>query len=118
MSERVTYFVDVILPLSIPNTFTYRVPFELNSEIGIGIRVIVPFGKSKYYTAIIRKIHEEVPTKYTAKYIEGVLDLERIVTDQQFLLWDWISDYYLADLGDVMNAALPSNFKLASEIRG
>lgn len=117
MSERVTYFVDVILPLSIPNTFTYRVPFELNSEIGIGIRVIVPFGKSKYYTAIIRKIHEEVPTKYTAKYIEGVLDLERIVTDRQFLLWDWISDYYMADLGDVMNAALPSNFKLASETK-
>ena len=117
MTERITYFVDVILPLSIPNTYTYRVPHELVGEIGDGARVIVPFGKSKYYTAIIRRIHQEVPTKYTAKYIEGVLDQQRIVTDKQFALWDWISDYYMADLGDVMNASLPSNFKLASETK-
>ncbi|MFT5824402.1 MAG: primosomal protein N' (replication factor Y) [Crocinitomix sp.] len=117
MTDRITYFVDVILPLGIPNTYTYRVPHELNAEIGDGARVIVPFGKSKYYTAIIRRIHQEVPSKYTAKYIEGVLDQERIVTDKQFALWDWISDYYMADLGDVMNAALPSNFKLASETK-
>ncbi len=117
MTDRITYFVDVILPLSIPNTYTYRVPHEMNADVGEGSRVIVPFGKSKYYTAIIRRIHQEVPTKYTAKYIEGVLDHERIVTSKQFTLWEWISDYYMADLGDVMNAALPSNFKLASETK-
>lgn len=117
MTDRITYFVDVILPLSIPNTYTYRVPFELNNEISIGSRAIVPFGKSKYYTAIIRRIHQEIPEKYTAKYIEGILDTERIVTDNQFKLWDWISNYYMADLGDVMNASLPSNFKLASETK-
>ena len=117
MSERITYFVDVVLPLSIPNTYTYRVPFELNTQIGIGKRVIVPLGKSKYYTAIVKDIHEEVPKKYQVKYIEAVLDDEPIVTDKLFQLWDWISEYYLADLGDVMNAALPSNFKLASETK-
>jgi primosomal protein N' (replication factor Y) (superfamily II helicase) len=117
MSERVTYFVDVILPLSIPNTYTYRVPFELNESIGIGKRVIVPFGKAKYYTAVVKDIHEEVPRNYQVKYLEAILDDERIVTDKQFQLWDWISEYYMADLGEVLNAALPSNFKLASETK-
>ncbi|MCB9222873.1 MAG: primosomal protein N' [Crocinitomicaceae bacterium] len=117
MSERVTYFVDVILPLSIPNTYTYRVPFELNEDVGIGKRVIVPFGKAKYYTAIVADVHEEVPKNYQVKYVEAILDDRRIVTDKQFQLWEWISEYYLADLGDVMNAALPSNFKLASETK-
>lgn len=117
MTERITYFVDVILPLSIPNTYTYRVPFELNGEVKEGVRVIVPFGKSKYYTAIVRKVHQEIPQKYTAKYIEGVLDAERIVTAKQFKLWEWISFYYMADIGDIMNASLPSNFKLASETK-
>lgn len=117
MTDRITYFVDVILPLSVATTYTYRVPHDLNDDIGEGMRVIVPFGKSKYYTAIVRKIHQEIPTKYTAKYIEGILDSNRIVTRDQFKLWDWISSYYMADIGDVMNAALPSNFKLASETK-
>lgn len=117
MSDRITLFVDVILPLSIPRTYTYRVPFELNEAVSEGIRVIVPFGKSKYYTAIVRSVHQEVPKNYTAKYIEAVLDDLPIVTPTLFKLWEWISDYYMADIGDVMNAALPSNFKLASETK-
>lgn len=117
MSERITYFVDVILPLSIPNTYTYRVPFELNEQIGIGKRVIVPLGKAKYYTAIVREIHQEVPKNYQVKYVEAILDDHPIVTPKQFQLWDWISEYYMADIGDVMNASLPSNFKLASETK-
>ncbi|MDX1350904.1 MAG: primosomal protein N' [Putridiphycobacter sp.] len=115
MSDRITYFVDVILPLSIPNTYTYRVPFELNNIIAIGKRVIVPLGKSKFYTGIVKKLHETVPTNYQVKYIETILDDAPIVTNKQLELWDWLSSYYMADIGDVMNAALPSNFKLASE---
>ncbi|MCH2234379.1 MAG: primosomal protein N' [Crocinitomicaceae bacterium] len=115
MSERKTYFVDVILPLSLPATYTYRVPFELNNSITRGKRVIVPFGKSKYYTAIVVNIHENVPEKYQAKYVEGILDDRPIVNQKQLKVWHWISDYYMANLGDVMNAALPGNLKLASE---
>ncbi len=115
LSERITYFVDVILPLSIPNTYTYRVPFELNDHIAEGKRVIVPLGRSKYYTGIVRHIHEEVPKNYQVKYVETILDENPIVTPKQLELWHWISSYYMADIGDVMNAALPSNFKLASE---
>lgn len=117
MSERITYFVDVVLPLSIPNTYTYRLPYELNDHIKTGIRVIVPFGRKKLYTAIVAKIHEEVPKNYQVKYVESILDKEPIIIANQFKLWKWISEYYMANLGDVMNAALPSNFKLGSETK-
>ena len=117
MSERLTYFVDVILPVPIHQEFTYRVPYELNDSISFGIRVIVPFGKSKLQTAIVTKIHQEVPTKYQAKYIEYILDEFPIITAKQLEFWRWVSSYYMAPIGDVMNAALPANFKLASETK-
>ncbi len=117
MSERKTYFVDVVLPLSIPNTYTYRLPFELNDSIQTGVRVIVPFGRKKLYTAIVVKVHEEVPKNYQVKYVESILDDEPIIIANQFKLWKWIAEYYMANLGDVMNAALPSNFKLGSETK-
>lgn len=116
MEERKTFFVDVILPLPIHNVFTYRVPFELNQFLKTGIRVVVPFGKSKLQTGIITRIHEEVP-QYITKYIASILDESPIITGKQFKLWQWISEYYMAPIGDVMNAALPSNFKLASETK-
>ena len=117
MSERITYFVDVILPLSIPNSYTYRLPFELNDSIQVGVRVVVPLGKSKLYTGVVVRIHEEVPKNYQVKYVESLLDDSPIVTSNQFKLWKWISSYYMANIGDVMNAALPSNFKLGSETK-
>lgn len=117
MTDRKTFFVDVILPLPIHQEFTYRVPFDMNDFLKKGIRVVVPFGKSKLLTGIITRIHEEVPTKYAAKYIEHILDEHPIITGNQYAFWKWISNYYLAPIGDVMNAALPSNFKLASETK-
>ena len=117
MEERKTYFVDVILPLPISNAFTYRVPFEFNDFLKTGVRVVVPFGKSKLQTGIIIRIHEEVPTDYQSKYIASILDDAPIITKKQYKLWKWIADYYMSPIGDVMNAALPSNFKLASETK-
>ena len=117
MSERNTYFADVVLPIPVNREFTYRVPFELNEYIQAGVRVVVPFGKAKYYTAIVTRIHESIPKDYQAKYIEHLLDETPIVTQQQYQLWRWMSDYYMAPIGDVMNAALPANFKLASETK-
>ncbi len=117
MSERKTFFADIILPLAVDLTFTYRVPFELNDTIKNGVRVVVPFGKSKLYTGIVVRVHEEIPKEYQAKYIEHVLDESPIITGKQLKLWKWISEYYMAPIGDVMNAALPGNFKLASETK-
>jgi primosomal protein N' (replication factor Y) (superfamily II helicase) len=115
--SRTTLFVDVILPVAVPNLYTYRVPFELNDHIQIGQRVIVRFGKSKLYTALVRKIHEQIPAKYEAKYIESILDEQAIVNEKQFLLWEWIASYYMCTIGEVMNAALPSGLKLSSETK-
>ena len=115
MSERKTFFADILLPVPIHQVFTYRIPFELNDQLQFGVRVIVPFGKSKLLTGIVTEIHERVPEAYQAKFIEHVLDEFPIVTTKQFQFWKWISSYYMAPLGDVMNASLPANFKLSSE---
>ena len=117
MSERKTLFVDVILPVPVRKEFTYRVPFELNDQVFAGARVIVPFGRAKLITGIITDIHENIPAEYQTKYIEHLLDEQPIITPIQYNFWKWISGYYMAPIGDVMNAALPSNFKLASETK-
>ncbi len=114
MESNDTLFIDVIVPLSVANKFTYRIPKDMNEFIAVGKRVIVQFGKSKFYTGIVYAIHSNPPKDYVAKYIETILDDEPIVTDAQLKLWDWIAHYYLCNPGDVMNAALPSGLKLSS----
>jgi primosomal protein N' (replication factor Y) len=112
--EKQTYFIDVIVPLSVPNKFTYRIPEELNADVEVGKRVIVQFGKSKFYTAIIYNVHQTAPSNYVAKYIESIIDESPIIAKQHLQLWDWICQYYLCNPGDVLNAALPSGLKLSS----
>jgi primosomal protein N' (replication factor Y) (superfamily II helicase) len=114
--SRQTLFVDVLLPLAVPNLYTYRVPFELNDKVKPGVRAMVQFGKSKFYSALIKNIHESPPA-YTAKYVEEILDVHPIVNEKQFVFWDWISNYYLCHRGEVMNAALPGGLKLNSETK-
>lgn len=115
--SRTTYFVDVILPLAVPNLYTYRVPYDLNEQIAIGKRVVIQFGKGKLYTALVRTLHEQPPKQYTAKYIDSVLDEHPIVNAFQFELWDWMSHYYMCTIGEVMIAALPGALRLASETK-
>lgn len=115
--NRKTYFVEVILPLAISRNYTYRVPFEMNGLIAVGKRVVVQFGKSKLYTAIVASIGEMAPEKYEAKYIIEILDDRPVVTARQLQFWRWVSKYYICNEGEVMNAALPSALKLASETK-
>ena len=114
---RKTIFIEVILPLAISKTYTYRVPVEMTADVAIGKRVVVQFGRSKIYTAIICLITETPPAHYEAKYIIDVFDAEPIVNKFQLKLWQWMSDYYICNLGEVMQAALPSALKLASETK-
>ena len=116
-TDRKTLFVEVILPLAIAKNYTYRVPFDLNDAVEPGKRVVVQFGKSKMYTAIIANITEHPPEKYEAKYLLEILDDRPVVTAQQLQFWKWLADYYMCYEGEVMNAALPSALKLASETR-
>lgn len=109
-----TQFVDVILPVPIPQLFTYRVPLEMDTQIRIGMRVIVQFGNRKVLTAIIAKIHHNPPQKYQAKYLLELLDDVPMVTPQQIALFEWMADYYMCHVGEVMNVALPSGLKISS----
>ena len=112
---RQTWFVDIILPVPIPKMFTYRVPHEMDDLVRIGCRVIVQFGSRKILTGVIGRIHENPPEKYEAKYILEVLDDEPVINEIQISLFQWIADYYMCTLGEVLNIALPTGLKLSSE---
>jgi primosomal protein N' (replication factor Y) (superfamily II helicase) len=115
--ERLTLFAEVILPVPVAGTFTYRVPHELNDHLLPGARVVVPFGKRRILTAIVRQIHQNPPKNYQAKYIMELLDERPVVSEPQLALWEWVADYYMCTLGEVMNVALPAGMKLSSESR-
>ena len=112
-----TFFADVILPLPIEARFTYRVPQVLNGRIAFGMRVIVPFGSNKLYAAIVERVHENAPKQVTVKYILDVIDERPVVSEAQYRLWQWIADYYMCTIGEVMAASLPSALRLASETK-
>lgn len=108
-------FADVILPLALADSYTYVIPKELEGSIQIGFRVLVPFGKNKFYTAIVLRIHKNKPQYIDLKEIHSQLDSNPIVNQHQLKLWQWISFYYMAPMGDVYNAALPVQLKLESK---
>ena len=108
-------YVDVILPLPLPKSFTYSLPDECAEDVKIGCRVVVPFGRKKFYTAIVLNVHCCAPTEYEVKDISALLDASPILLPAQFKFWEWIADYYLCTQGDVYKAALPSGLKLESE---
>jgi primosomal protein N' (replication factor Y) len=110
-----TMFAELVLPVPIPKLFTYRVPAALNSKIVKGQRAIVQFGANKIQTGIVVHLHNNPPVGYEAKYILELLDESEIIFPQQFRLYEWIAEYYMCTLGEVMNAALPSGLKLSSE---
>ena len=108
-------FVDVILPLPLDNRFTYTISEEEAVFLQNGMRVAVPFGKSKVYTGIIAEVHNRAPEVYEAKPINQILDETPLVTQNQLEFWKWIASYYMCTEGEVMRAALPGAFILESE---
>lgn len=108
-------FVDVILPLPLQASFTYALPPEMDGQVQIGCRVVVSFGRKKFYTGIVRNVHYLKPQEYEVKEVSAVLDEHPILVPLQFQFWEWLADYYLCTQGDVYKAALPSGLKLESE---
>lgn len=104
-------FADVILPLPLDGVFTYSVPPSLEEQVRMGLRVTVPFGRSKTYVGVISAIHNKAPEGYQAKDILQVLDVSPILLDSQQKLWQWISGYYMSPIGEVYKAALPAGLK-------
>ena len=118
------FLADVILPLPLADTYTYRLPERLHDRVSVGSRLIVPFGSKKIYSAIVVRVNESseikgnaalVGTLHQIKDVIDVLDEAPILLPDQLWLWRWISDYYLCTTGEVYKAALPSGMKLESE---
>ena len=109
------HFIEVILPLSLPKTFSYLVSEAEFNYIQNGMRVAVPFGKSKIYTGLVLNKHQNPPTLYDAKEIHQILDDKPLVNEFQLQHWQWISSYYMCTLGEVFRGAMPSAFLLESE---
>ena len=114
MSERITLFAEVVLPIPLPRVYTYRIPYEWNDNITVGMRVIVPFGSKKLYSGIIWSLSDAPPEGYQANYIIEILDDDPIITQRQMEFWKWVSEYYMCFLGDVMTVALPSGYRVQS----
>jgi primosomal protein N' (replication factor Y) len=112
--DRITLFAEVLLPIPVPGTFTYRVPYALNEAIRIGQRVVVQFGKTKILSGLVVSLTDKVPQN-EVKFLIDILDEQPLVNDLQLQFWNWIKTYYLCHLGEVMQAALPSALKLSSE---
>ncbi len=108
-------FAQVILPLSLHDSFTYRVPLEMHSEIKPGQRVIVQFGAKKLYAALVVSLSKIKPENIEVKEVQQILDEEPVVYEKNFVLWNWIAKYYCCTLGDVFRAALPTGLKLESK---
>lgn len=106
-----TTYVDVIVPLPLEGTFTYSVPHDLADRVRFGVRVAVTFGASKVHTAIVVRAHQDKPA-FNVKDIVDVIDDQPMLLEQQYQLWQWLSGYYMAPLGDVYNAALPAGLKV------
>lgn len=104
-------YVDVIVPLPLEGTFTYSVPHNLADRVRFGVRVAVTFGASKVHTAIVVRAHQDKPA-FNVKDIVDVIDDQPMLLEQQYQLWQWLSAYYMAPLGDVYNAALPAGLKV------
>ena len=111
-------YVNVILPLPLEGEFTYSVPDDLQAQVAVGVRVVVPLGKSKTYVALVTAVLDSMPEPLLAsgqadkvRPLHQVADDAPVVLDSQLELWRWIADYYMSPIGEVMKAALPSGMK-------
>lgn len=110
-------YADIVLPLPLNNLFTYNIPKDFIKEIKLGSRVVVQFGARKFYSGIVKSLHNNKPTTYELKDIISLLDSDSLINEKQFKFWEWVSNYYMCTLGEVYKAALPSGLKLESEAK-
>jgi primosomal protein N' (replication factor Y) len=105
------WYVDVILPLPLQGFYTYQITEDQVRHAGPGVRVIVPVGKKKLYTALIHHVHQQKPSGYEVRPVHSITDQTPVINDLQLKLWEWMSDYYMCSMGEIFRAAMPSGFK-------
>jgi len=106
------WYVDVILPLPLPGLYTYQITEDQVNYAGPGVRVIVPVGKKKLYTALIQHVHQQKPSGYEVRAVHSITDRTPVINDLQLKLWEWMSEYYMCSMGEIFRAAIPSGFKV------
>ena len=115
MEEQFSQYADIVLPLAVPQYYTYGIPDKFNESLKPGLRVIVALGKRRLYTGIVRNVHVIPPEGMEIRPVLDVLDESPLVGEKQMAFWEWIADYYLCTVGEVYKAALPSGLKLESQ---
>ncbi|RLJ31899.1 replication restart DNA helicase PriA [Chryseobacterium sp. 7] len=108
-------YAQIVLPLNLKGSFTYKVPEEMMSEIQPGMRVLVPFGGKKIYTGIVFELHDNAPENFVVKEVISMLDDQPIMPEEQINFWNWLSEYYMCSLGEIYRFSFPSSLKLESE---
>jgi len=108
-------YADVMLAVPAADTYSYRITGDITGKIKPGMRVIVPFGRKKYYTGMVYDLHEAASGAFEHKEIIELVDDQPLVGEEQLKFWKWISEYYLCPLGDVYKAALPSVLRPESD---
>ncbi|ROH98085.1 replication restart helicase PriA [Chryseobacterium daecheongense] len=108
-------YAQIVLPLNLKGSFTYKVPEELIPAIQPGMRVLVPFRGKKIYTGIVVELHDAEPESFVPREIISILDEFPILPKEQIDFWNWLSEYYLCNLGEIYRFAFPSSLKLESE---
>ena len=109
-----TMYAEIVIPLALPQNYTWRIPEEWTSQIQTGIRVEVEL-RNKRYAGLVKRVFYEKPAAFDPKDILNILDAVPVLQEKQFMLWEWIANYYMCSEGEVMSAALPAHFKLSSE---
>lgn len=117
MTEASTKNIEVLLPLPVYGTFTYAVDKEKWPSVQPGIRVVVPFGSRKTYTALVVGVDTPEPKTHKVKEIIDCIDTAPVVLESQLALWNWISEYYMCPPGEVFKAAIPSGLDLNRKTR-
>lgn len=115
VANKKVVYAEVVLPLPLYGGFTYSVPEGLRQSVCYGCRVVVPFGRKKYYTGIVTSLSDRAPEGYEVKEVAMTLDHGPIIRRPQLQFWEWISEYYLCSTGDVYKAAVPAGLKVESE---
>lgn len=108
-------FADIILPLNLPQTLTYGVPLQWQETLQPGMRVEVNMGKNKLYSGVVLRLHNHRPENFQIKPVKNVIDDASVVNLLQLKFWEWVAQYYMCSIGEVMQAALPTHLKLMSE---
>ncbi|GAJ04167.1 unnamed protein product, partial [marine sediment metagenome] len=118
MIESSPLYASIALPIPINTPFTYSVPSKLSESVEVGRRALVPFGKRLLTGFIIGILSHpgDIPLS-KLKPIVDIIDDEPMFDHHMLELAEWVADYYLSSVGEVLKTAMPFGTMIKSRIR-